>query len=124
MHRQYMSAIWTVADSKPAGPKSISIFCGEFFKVAEKQRMGIPRQVLPGHFYTLTRRYVNRMFLLRPDEQTNNNYLYCLILAALRFNIVILATCAVSNHHHTNLLDRDGRLPEFVHYCPWSREPR
>ncbi len=78
--------------------------------------MGIPRQVLPGRFYTLTRRCVNRMFLLRPDEQTNNNYLYCLILAAIRFNVAIIATCAVSNHHHTTLLDRDGRLPEFVHY--------
>ncbi|MBP9086457.1 MAG: hypothetical protein KBG15_10095, partial [Kofleriaceae bacterium] len=78
--------------------------------------MSLPREILPGRFYTLTRRCVNRMFLLRPDEQTNNNYLYCLILAAIRFNIVIIATCAVSNHHHTNLLDRDGRLPEFVHY--------
>ncbi len=78
--------------------------------------MGLPRQILPGRFYTLTRRCVNRMFLLRPDEQTNNNYLYCLLLAALRFNIAIIATCTVSNHHHTTLLDRDGRLPDFVHY--------
>ncbi len=78
--------------------------------------MPLPRQILPGRFYTLTRRCVNRMFLLRPDEQTNNNYLYCLLLAALRFNIVIIATCAVSNHHHTTLLDRDGRLPDFMHY--------
>ncbi len=33
-----------------------------------------------------------------------------------RFNIVIIATSAVSNHHHSNLLGRDGWLPEFVHY--------
>ena len=78
--------------------------------------MSLPRQIWPGRFYTLTRRCVNRMFLLRPNEQTNNNYLYCLILAAIRFNISILATCAVSNHHHTTLLERDGRLLEFVHY--------
>ena len=98
------------------GNKIIPIFGGDFSLIADKRKMGIPRQVLPGRFYTLTRRCVNRMFLLRPDEQTNNNYLYCLILAAIRFNVVIIATCAVSNHHHTNLLDRDGRLPEFVHY--------
>ena len=78
--------------------------------------MSLPREIVAGRFYTLTRRCVNRMFLLRPDEQTNNNYLYCLIMAAVRFNVAIIATCAVSNHHHTTLLDRDGRLPEFVHY--------
>ena len=34
----------------------------------------------------------------------------------MRFNVAIIATCAVSTHHHTTLLDRDGKLPEFVHY--------
>ena len=44
--------------------------------------MSLPRQVLPGAFYMITRRCSERRFLLRPDRVTNNAYLYCLIEAA------------------------------------------
>lgn len=42
----------------------------------------LPRQVLPGQFYLITRRCSQRQFLLRPDTATNNAFLYCLIDAA------------------------------------------
>jgi len=32
----------------------------------------------------ITRRCIHRQFLLRPDEATNNAFLYCLMHAALR----------------------------------------
>jgi putative transposase len=77
--------------------------------------MGMPRQVLPRRFIMVTRRCVQRQFLLRPDDQTNNNFLYALGLAAQRFGVTVLATCVMSNHHHTVIYDEHGMLPDFMH---------
>ncbi len=79
-------------------------------------RMSSPRQVLPGQFYLLTRRCTQRQFLLRPDEVTNNAFVYCLGEAAQRFDIDIVLPTAMSNHHHTVLFDRHGRYPQFVEH--------
>lgn len=76
----------------------------------------IPRQILPGSFYLITRRCAQRMFLLRPDDETNNAFLYCLIESALRYGIDLLMMCAMSNHYHSVIYDRDGRLPEFLEH--------
>jgi putative transposase len=67
-------------------------------------------------FYLLTRRCTQRQFLLRPDAETNNAFLYCLIDAAVRFGIDLMMTCAMSNHHHTVIYDRTGRYPEFIEH--------
>jgi len=78
--------------------------------------MSLPRQVLPGRFYLVTRRCTQRQFLLRPDADTNNAFTYCLIEAAQRTQIEVLLPCAMSNHHHTVIYDRFGRYPEFVEH--------
>jgi putative transposase len=78
--------------------------------------MSRPRQVLPGAYYLITRRCTQRQFLLRPDRTTNNAYLYCLIEAALRFQIDILIMCMMSNHHHLVIRDPFGRYPEFIEH--------
>jgi hypothetical protein len=78
--------------------------------------MSMPRQVLPGQFYMLTRRCTQRQFLLRPDDPTTNAVLYCLAVAAARFAIDILLTMVESNHHHTVIFDRHRRYPEFLRY--------
>jgi REP element-mobilizing transposase RayT len=76
----------------------------------------LPRPVLPRQFYMITRRCTQRQLLLRPDRETNNAFTYCLIEAALRFGIEVLLPCAMSNHHHTVIYDRDGRYPEFLEH--------
>jgi REP element-mobilizing transposase RayT len=76
----------------------------------------LPRQVLPGQFYMITRRCTQRQFLLRPDAETNNAFTYCLIEAAQRYQVEVLLPCAMSNHHHTVVYDRYGRYPEFVEH--------
>jgi REP element-mobilizing transposase RayT len=78
--------------------------------------MSLPREVLPGRFYMITRRCTQRQFLLRPDKETNNAFLYCLADAAQRCNIAVLLTCAMSNHHHTVIFDRDGTVPAFTEH--------
>jgi len=76
----------------------------------------LPRQVLPRQFYLVTRRCTQRQFLLRPDAATNNAFLYCLIAAALRSEIDVLLPCAMSNHYHAVIYDREGRYPEFIEH--------
>jgi putative transposase len=78
--------------------------------------MSLPRQVLPGQFYLITRRCTQRQFLLRPDRETNNAFTYCLLEAAQRYQIDILLPCAMSNHYHAVIFDRSGRYPEFVEH--------
>jgi putative transposase len=76
----------------------------------------LPRQVLPRQFYLVTRRCSQRQFLLRPDLATNNAFAYCLIDAALRCGIDVLLPCAMSNHYHAVIYDREGRYPEFIEH--------
>lgn len=78
--------------------------------------MSLPRQIFAGSFYLLTRRCTQRQFLLRPDEITNNAFLYCLIEAAQRCGIQVLLPIAEANHHHTVIYDRDARAPQFVEH--------
>ena len=76
--------------------------------------MSLPRQVVPGRVYMVTRRCTQRMFLLRPDQHTNDAFLYCLGFAAQRSDVDIVAFLAMSNHWHGIVVDRKGRLPEFL----------
>jgi REP element-mobilizing transposase RayT len=78
--------------------------------------VSLPREVIPGRFYMVTRRCTQREFLLRPDAATNNAFLYCLADAAQRCQITVLLTCALSNHHHTIVFDPDGNLPAFTEH--------
>ena len=64
----------------------------------------------------ITRRCTQREFLLRPDEETNNVFLYCLAEAAARFEIDVIASSVQSNHHHTVAFDRHGRYVEFTEH--------
>jgi putative transposase len=102
--------------------------------------MTLPRQVVPGRDYMITRRCSERRFFLRPDEDTNNAFIYCLVLAAKRANVDVTFSVAMSNHHHTGIHDPAGNFPIFTehfhgllarcqnaHLCRfenfWSSEP-
>jgi putative transposase len=76
--------------------------------------MSFPREVLPGTVYMITRRCTQRQFLMRPDPETNNAFIYCLAEAAAEFGVEILFTIANTNHHHTGIYDRNGVFPAFL----------
>jgi len=76
--------------------------------------MSFPRQVLPGMTYMITRRCTQRQFLMRPDRETNNAFIYCLAEAAARHGVAVIFTVANTNHHHTGIYDREGVFPEFI----------
>jgi REP element-mobilizing transposase RayT len=75
--------------------------------------MTAPRPVIPGLFLFLTRRCTQRQFLLRPDEETNNAFVYCLAEAAQRFGMEVLLSQMMSNHQHTAVYDALGHEVEF-----------
>jgi hypothetical protein len=64
----------------------------------------------------ITRRCSERRFFLRPDEDTNNAFIYCLALAAMRSNVQVTFSVAMSNHHHTGIHDSDGNFPIFTEH--------
>ena len=78
--------------------------------------MTLPREVVPGRFYLVTRRCTQRQFLLRPDDPTNNAFIYCLAEASQRFGIDVLLAVAMSNHYHAVVYDRHGVLPRFTEH--------
>jgi putative transposase len=75
-----------------------------------------PREVLPGRTYMITRRCTQRQFLMRPDPETNNAFIYCLAVAAERAGVRVIFTAAQSNHHHTGIYDAKGTYPEFIEH--------
>jgi putative transposase len=64
----------------------------------------------------ITRRCTQRQFLMRPDQETNNAFIYCLAEAAARYGIEVIFTVAMSNHHHTGIYDREGNYPAFLEH--------
>jgi putative transposase len=76
--------------------------------------MSLPRAVVPGRTYMITRRCSERRFFLRPDRETNNAFIYCLAVAARKYGVRIIFTVTMSNHHHTGMVDVEGRLPDFL----------
>jgi REP element-mobilizing transposase RayT len=61
----------------------------------------------------LTRRCTQRQFLLRPDRETNNAFIYCLAVAAQRHGMTIMSFVQMSNHLHDAIFDRHGTAPAF-----------
>ncbi len=76
--------------------------------------MTLPRRLLPGSFYLVTRRCTQRQFLLRPSRLTNAIVGYCLARAAENTGVELHAVCVMSNHWHAVVSDPDARLPEFL----------
>jgi putative transposase len=76
--------------------------------------MAKPRRVVPGATHMLTRRTYQRTFRLRPSELTNQIALYCLGWAAAKYGMLIHAFVLMSNHHHLELTDPNGLLPDFL----------
>jgi hypothetical protein len=64
----------------------------------------------------ITRRCSERRFFLRPDEETNQTFLYCLALAAQRAKVNVNCFNALSNYYHAVIHDADGNYPIFLEH--------
>jgi REP element-mobilizing transposase RayT len=76
-------------------------------------RVTLPRPVYPGSTNLVTRRCTQRQFLLRPDPETVNAFIYCLAVAAARHEITVLDFIHMSNHLHDVIHDPRGNGPAF-----------
>ena len=84
--------------------------------IADKVCMTLPRQVVPGRDYMITRRCSERRFFLRPDDETNNAFIYCLALAVQRAKVELNFALAMANHYHAGIHDPDGNFPIFTEH--------
>jgi hypothetical protein len=64
----------------------------------------------------VTRRCLERRFFLRPDREMTQAFIFCLAAAARRTNVKVIFSSVMANHHHTGIIDVEGRLPEFLEY--------
>lgn len=64
----------------------------------------------------VTRRCTQRQYLLRPDKETNNAFIYCLAVAAQRYDVTVIDFIQMSNHLHDKIFDRHGNAPAFNEY--------
>ncbi len=55
------------------------------------------RPICKGTVYMVTRRCTQRQFLLRPDEVTNQTFLFCLAYAAQKTGVRVLYSLVMSN---------------------------
>ncbi|WP_052554962.1 transposase [Enhygromyxa salina] len=75
--------------------------------------MTLPRPIVPGRTYLITRRCSERRFFLRPTSEITQIFEYALAHAAADHNIELHAFVAMSNHYHLVATDPDGNLPAF-----------
>ncbi|HVV82236.1 MAG TPA: hypothetical protein VHE35_04125 [Kofleriaceae bacterium] len=64
----------------------------------------------------VTRRCTQRQFVLRPDPEVNQIFLYVLGLAAARTGVELCQATLLSNHDHLVTHDREGTRVEFYQY--------
>jgi REP element-mobilizing transposase RayT len=76
--------------------------------------VSLPRPILPGSIYLLTRRCTQRQFLLKPTPLTCQIFQYCLAVAAERTGVLVHAACVLSNHWHAVVSDPHGHMPVFT----------
>jgi putative transposase len=79
--------------------------------------VSMPRKILSGASYLLSRRCIQRQFLLSPsDPEISNIVLFCMAHAAAEHEIEVHAATCMSNHLHAVITDTKGELPEFMHW--------
>ncbi|MBW2527118.1 MAG: transposase [Deltaproteobacteria bacterium] len=76
--------------------------------------MTLPRRIVPGQSYLITRRTLRRHFLLRPDARLNQLFLYLVAVFAEKFHMQVSALQVLSDHYHMVVTDPLGHLPHFL----------
>jgi len=103
-----------------AGSSDDAWRCFEMLVLANAVHCGgavtLPRPVYPGSACMLTRRCTQRQFLLRPDRETNNAFIYCLAVAAQRYGVTVMNFVQMSNHLHDAIYDPFGNAPAFYEH--------
>jgi len=82
---------------------------------ADTRGVTLPRKLLPGSTYMVTRRVAQRGFLLRPEPLCNQTVEYCFGRALQLYpEIELHALQVLSDHFHAVLTDAGQSLPLFM----------
>lgn len=73
-----------------------------------------PRPVVPGNIYLVTRRCLERRFLLNPEPEVVRIFGYVLAVMLARHGVELLGAVQMSNHHHLVVHDVRGNIPMFM----------
>lgn len=74
------------------------------------------RDIRMGKVYLVSRRCTRRQFLLSPNSTVVEQlFWYWLGYAALLTGVQVSAVCVMSDHYHLVIVDRFGRLSDFLH---------
>jgi len=84
--------------------------------IADNPGVSLPRAIIPGRRYLITRRCSERRFLMRPDRATNNAFIYCMALATRKSDVGVVCVGTTSNHYHAVVVDNKGQLPVFLEH--------
>lgn len=76
--------------------------------------MTLPRRVLPGTTYFVSRRCFGRQFLLKPSPVVRQVLTYALAYAAQVHGVEVHGWIVLSNHLHLVCTDVRGELPKFM----------
>jgi len=82
--------------------------------LARPDGVTIPRRVVPGTSYLLSRRTLDRRFYLQPSAELNQIYLYALAHAQTKHGVLVHGLACMSNHPHDVITDVHGVLPDFM----------
>jgi len=76
--------------------------------------MTLPRRIVPGTTYLITRRCADRRMHLLPSPLMNRIYAYALARAQLKHGAAVHTFGAMGNHSHEVVTDVRGVLPDFL----------
>ena len=71
---------------------------------------------MPGAVLMVTRRCIDRRYLLRPDAEVRAALEYLMAVGMARFGVAVVAAVFLSNHYHLILSDPAGRYPAFLQW--------
>ena len=81
--------------------------------------MTLPRRIIPGRQYLITRSVRNRRFFISPGDGTNGVntiFWFCIAAAAEKTGVLVHAATVMGNHIHLVVADPEGELPSFTHW--------
>ena len=78
--------------------------------------MSVPRPVVPGTVLMVTRRCIERRYLLRPDAEVSRAMEYLAAVAVARYGMELIGMVVMSNHYHLILHDVRGCYPAFLQW--------
>lgn len=76
--------------------------------------MSMPRRIIPGTTYLLTRRCSRREFRLWPGGKVPLVFAYVLAVVAERYGVEVHLALLMDNHYHLLVTDPRGDLPKFT----------